>query len=982
MSSNLPPVGGTPTPPPLSGASGDDLPEAVITDTIAPAPSIVGVAQTVGLANAKFRAVQYESAQKQIELLSGIFSSIGLDAASEINALTLRVTNAIEHWQDFYDANEAMQEAIQTYESGMQNASNNLNTTISVNNWQDVYNNVQSMGPNISSYLGSMQSAMDNLNTVIRDYKNGTATQGQLNTAIVAYNAATSAATSTYAGQAAAYNASLGAADIATLNAQLQALGLPQISPVPTFAPTALSLTVPPFAPPSILTPPASMNFVGIPVGSNYVASFQIQSPSFSLAQFLSVPQPPNLSPPRTSNLTTARSTYNAIVTILNSTYAAAQKNYNSLLPITNLNAELASVGIPVIPTPTAAQDPFSVTSGAFVPPAANATPPISVVGNAALGGVNVAPISSVAIPPTVQQGINTYLPNLLINVISTYVPATQSNKNLQKFLATLYNSADPFLGDITLPSAYYKPQKVTAKSAGSASVGGTNTTVGAIGFGSPVLARVLFQSLYQALQQEAIKGFPSQTFTQLQGLTFSLLEKVVPEAATTAARQLPERGSDEFAGKPITVSTVNAIALASKVQELTASGAVNLAVLNFLSTIPEFASLSPEAQEAAVNSISAAISDTLLKITLSVYASELGVAALVPQILGNVQGQPPIEGALANTEANRINRVLDDSISVATLKEKFKSDVVSRAIDEVLLNGNFKSINDFTDALGKALIALQVEAARAQAVAEEAAAFVRNESNLPSPESPYYLTPLKTALEALSNPPPGVSASAATSSVITAAPDLGSVFPAGSPNRFLLENLIGDILKNGVITAELNAVLSGTITSNRDFNNQFVTALTASGISREDAARIATVATKLITPTPLIPTEAAPIPELSETVAAIVTDNLRSELGDQRARNIAAQAAQTATNFVKQFNMQLDVKQHDKKAADQKFTDSIGSLSNPNIMLDALNFILPQFVVQHQINAYQTPAVQGDLGQIDVNKQPVSWRGSYIFPV
>jgi hypothetical protein len=983
MSSNLPPVGGTPTPPPLSGASGDDLPEAVITDTIAPAPSIVGVAQTVGLANANFRAVQYETAQKQIELLSGIFSSVGLDAATEINTLTQRVATAINHWQDFYDANQAMGEALQTYQSGMQNAANNLNTTISVNNWQDVYDNVQAMGPHITSYLSSMQSALNDLNTVIGQYKTGGATQGQLNTAIVAYNMATSAATSTYSAQVSAYNTAISNADITTLNAQLQELGLPQISPVPTFAPSPLSLTTGPFAPPSILTSPESMDFVGIRVGANYVASFQQRAPSFSLSQFSAVPPPPHLSPPRTSNLTIATATYEAVVTILNSTYSHAQENYNDLLPITTLNAELLSVGIPAIPTPTAAQDPFSVTSGAFAPPAANATPPFQVVGNAALGEVTVTPISSVATPPTVQQGISTYLPSLIVNVISVYVPASKSNTNLQKFLASLYSSSDPFLGDITLPSAYYKPQKVTVSSASSASPGGTNSTVGSIGFGSPVLARVLFQTLYQALQQEAIKGLPPQTFSQMQSLTFSLLEKIVPEAAATAARQLPGRGSDEFDRQPNTVSTVNTTVLASKVQEFTASEAVNLAVQNSLSTIPEFASRSPEDQTAAVNAISAGIKDALLRITLSIFASEVGVPGLIPQVLGNVQGQPPLETTLANTDVSRTNRVLEDTISITALKEKFNSDVVSRAIDDVLLKGNIRSIDDFTQALGKSLIALQVEAARAQAIAEEATAFIKNESNLPSPESPFYRTPLQTALQALSNLPAGLSASAATSSVITAAPDLASVFPAGSPNRFLLENLIGNALKNGVISAQLQTVLSGTITSNRDFYNQVVTGLTAKGVSSEDAAKVATLATQLITPSRVIPSTTEPIPVVSERVASTVTDNLKSELGDQRTRNIAAQVAQTATNFVKQFDdVQFVVKQQDKKTADQKFTDSIGSLSNPNIMLDALNFIIPQFVVQHQINAYQTPADQGDLGQIDVNKQPVTWRGSYIFPV
>lgn len=993
---DTPPVGNPPTQTQLPGDAGD-FPTTVVTDTISSAESILAVSLGIGLANAGLRAVEYEKIKNQIDIISGMFTSVGLNAQAEITKLSAKILTATSAWKDWYDATKQMNTNIDTYKTGLQSATDHLNTTIAVNNWQDIYDKVQTMSQDITTYLGSMQTAVDNLNQVITNYKNGTATQAQLTAAISQYNTDATNASDIYSPKATAYNSAMQGVNVADLNTLLTHLGLPTINPLPQTAPDALSITSGPFAPPSASTSAASMSYVGILQGSQYVASFSQQNPFFDLSFFSSVPAPPSLSAQDTTDLATAIDTYNTTAETLNSVYSQQVALYNGRFPsqVNDLNQKFNDAQMPLLsPQPSQAQDAYSITSGSFAPPSSS-TPPITPVGNTVSGVVNVSSVNDLLLyPATDGDALALFLPSLAGSVVSAYLPPQKTNATILKFISQALNSVDPYAGDVTLPDAYYRAQTPPGVSFASASPGATSPAVGSSRFGLPgVFARVLENNLYDALGSESAKNLSDSSKAKLLNLPSSILQKLSPQIATTLARQFPN--IDEK-NSPNAAEAASGLEVASQIQKFVESGDVQKAVEELLKTFPELAQLSPTEKASIAKELGAAINLALLNIAVTTFAFALKLPGLTAQVLGNVQGVPPLGTLFANSETNQLKAMVNSPETIAALKSLFDSEsdvkAINAAIDKALLKGYLKSKEEFRKILEKELVDARIEKKKAEHLADEVMAFFEKQSNLPAPESPFNIAPLRTILDELTKlpPPDRISGQRATAAIIAANASLNGGFPVGSPNRFLVESLINEINKNPVIGSQINQALAEPISSNRDLYNNVVSRLTANGIATDEAEKVATLAVKLITPKPSatgvvtnpLPTSAADTATISQEVTDQVTANLSKELGDQRARNLGTLAAQTAINFVHLYDKQLDESRFDQKSANQNFADNIISLSSPSYMLDALNTVLPQFVIEHAIKAYSTPSAQGDLGKIDVNKQPLSWRGSYIFPV
>lgn len=275
----------------------------------------------------------------------------------------------------------------------------------------------------------------------------------------------------------------------------------------------------------------------------------------------------------------------------------------------------------------------------------------------------------------------------------------------------------------------------------------------------------------------------------------------------------------------------------------------------------------------------------------------------------------------------------------------------------------------------------------------EEIAGIVKNESTLPRLESPFLPGPLQSVFRQLSSTPPpaGVSAQAATSSVLSALPaETSNVFQAGTPQRFFLESLVGETQKNPGVATALNQTLSQTFTSTREFRSSFLSALTASGLIAKEATKIADLTIRALAPspspaTPLTnpePTTALPISTITEEIHAAVLPRLQKELGAARANAIADQLSSAVANIVRSYDLQVQVFNEQRLTeANQAFTDSIGSLSHPNIALFALKGVITSEIVKSLVEGYLDPSKLGNLGQ-DTGGQPLSWRAATVLPV
>lgn len=145
----------------------------------------------------------------------------------------------------------------------------------------------------MENYIQEMQSAVDALNQAIAEYNNTAPTPSGtalLEAAFEAYQQATASASRSYVKDVAVYNALV--KTIPGINAELAALGLPKIAPVPTLTPPPISTssgqyalpapgkqpvrmlpTIPPFAPiPQPAAPISVADAVEISIGSAILA--------------------------------------------------------------------------------------------------------------------------------------------------------------------------------------------------------------------------------------------------------------------------------------------------------------------------------------------------------------------------------------------------------------------------------------------------------------------------------------------------------------------------------------------------------------------------------------------------------------------------------------------------------------------------------------------------------------------------------------
>lgn len=978
-----------------AGDAGGTGPLYVNPDTTTPSPSFLSYLSTVSGANVDFRITQYKSQQDQIAFLQGIFSKIGIDANAQIQLFTQQITDAQAAWKSLYDGFQSITANIQSYNHLLDLASKGLNKTIAYNDWQ----NLSSMNGNVSGYETQMQAQVDTLYAAINTYNQTvpatSASQQALQTAIATYNTNTAAINSSYSAQVTAYNSATTQAALFALNQQLASAGLPPLapSPLPT-APGPLSTTSGAFAPPSTSSLPPPPITTPKPIVASQTA--------FAAYDGNQVETPPNIFP-QTTDLATAIANYNTAVTNANAVYDVQAQAYNDLIATINVvNGKLALVGIETLTPTSNAAGPVSIDPGSpYAPPSASAPLPISGVPLPSVPALT----GTIPAPLTLEQAIAIYLPILSNQVIaSKFNIASATSGFLQNFAL----ETDPFQGDITLPAAYTKPHTIAPSDVSPTSgVPTVALAATAIGAGAPRFQTILVHSLFMAVLAEENRVEGTQIATRLEALIPLLLRSAATQAAASALRQFPQviSQASEEAEKSQAPSqglgVINSVALSNQILALVASGGVGSAINELLRTVPEFASLDLDQQNRIAKGLVAAVNLVLLEIAVSQLSFATRLPGLSAQVLGNVQGQPP-----ASTESNGVNNVLNNPVSVqaivqaltpqvsllAGLTQEQAQSVVVQAINDAIAQGLYSSAEKFRDAVEKSLIKANLDAEAARKVANLAAEQVKEEVSLPPLETLYKPGALQAAVGAFVSAPPaaGTTPEAATAAIVRSVPELSTAFPVGSPQRIQLENLVGDSLKNPVIAQTVSQTLAQNFNSKRDFRTALLTNLTAAGLTATEATRVAKVAVKALTLEPVSPTPltaptvtgTAPIPVLAEEFNGAVTEQLKGALGPAQAQNSALDASRLVAKFVTAFDDQVTtLKQNDLKGAQQKFTDSIGSMSTPNIPLFAMKATLAQFVVNAEINSYQTPADLGDLGKVDLNKAPASWRGSTILP-